>query len=40
MIEGFTIVGNIEEVEVIAVGSSIRILSLLNKKLAKEDGVS
>ena len=32
MLEGFRIIGKIEKVEIIAVGRSIRILGLLNKK--------
>lgn len=35
MLEGFTIIGKIEQVEIIAVGNSIRILSLLNKQFGK-----
>jgi hypothetical protein len=35
MLEGFRIVGKIEQIEVIAVGRSIRILPLLNKKYGK-----
>ena len=32
MIEGFTILGEIQKIEIIAVGRSIRILSYLNKQ--------
>lgn len=35
MLEGFRIIGTIEEVEIIAVGSSIRILPYLNKRFGK-----
>lgn len=35
MIEGFKIVGNIDNVEIIAIGRSIRILPILNKKFGK-----
>lgn len=35
MLEGFGIIGRIENVEIIAVGSSIRILPLLNKRFGK-----
>lgn len=32
MLEGFKIIGKIEQIEIIAVGSSIKILPLLNKQ--------
>ncbi len=32
MLEGFKIIGNIEQIEIIAIGSSIRILPFLNKQ--------
>lgn len=32
MIEGFRIIGNIEQIETIAVGRSIRIVAFLNKE--------
>lgn len=35
MLEGFRIIGTIEEVEIIAVGSSIRVLPYLNKQFGK-----
>ena len=35
MIEGFKILGEISQVEIIAVGRSIRILSYLNKQYGK-----
>jgi hypothetical protein len=35
MLEGFKIVGKIEQIEIIAVGSSIRILPYLNKQFGK-----
>ena len=35
MLEGFRIIGNIEQVEIIAVGSSIRILPYLNKRFGR-----
>ncbi len=35
MLEGFRIIGKIEEVEIIAVGSSIRILPYLKKRFGK-----
>jgi hypothetical protein len=35
MIEGFRIIGAIEEVEIIAVGNSIRILPVLTKKYGR-----
>ena len=35
MLEGFRIVGKIEEIEIIAVGRSIRILQSLNKRFGK-----
>ena len=35
MLEGFRIIGKIEQIEIIAVGNSIRILSYLNKKFGK-----
>jgi hypothetical protein len=35
MLEGFRIVGKIEQIEIIAIGSSIRILPLLNKRYGK-----
>ena len=35
MIEGFKILGEIHEIEIIAVGRSIRILSYLNKQYGK-----
>ena len=35
MLEGFRIIGNIEEIETIAVSNSIRILPYLNKKFGK-----
>jgi hypothetical protein len=38
MLEGFRIVGKIEQIEIIAIGSSIRIFPLLNKKYGKVVG--
>ena len=35
MLVGFKIIGNIEQIETIAVGNSIRILPLLNKQFGK-----
>ena len=35
MLEGFKIIGNIDQIEIIAVGNAIRILPLLNKKFGK-----
>jgi hypothetical protein len=35
MLEGFRIIGKIERIEIIAVGSSIRILPFLNKQFGK-----
>lgn len=35
MLEGFRIIGSIEDVEIIAVGHSIRVLSYLNKQFGK-----
>lgn len=35
MIEGFRIIGEIENIEIIAVGHSIRILPYLNKQFGK-----
>ena len=35
MLEGFQIIGKIEEIEIIAVGHSIRILPFLNKQFGK-----
>jgi hypothetical protein len=35
MLEGFNIIGKIEQIEVIAVGRSIRIFPLLNKRYGK-----
>ncbi|MEO7659896.1 MAG: hypothetical protein ABIV48_09810 [Pyrinomonadaceae bacterium] len=35
MLEGFRIIGKIEQIESIAVGNSIRILQLLNKRFGK-----
>jgi hypothetical protein len=32
MLEGFKVIGKIEQIEIIAVGSSIRILPFLNKQ--------
>jgi hypothetical protein len=32
MLEGFRIIGKIEQIEIIAIGNSIRILPLLNKQ--------
>jgi hypothetical protein len=32
MLEGFRIIGKIEQIEIIAVGSSIRVLRYLNKQ--------
>ena len=35
MLEGFKIIGKIEQIEIIAVGNSIRILPFLNKQFGK-----
>ncbi len=35
MLEGFKIIGKIEQIEIIAVGASIRILPFLNKQFGK-----
>jgi len=35
MLEGFRIIGRIEQIEIIAVGHSIRILPFLNKQFGK-----
>ncbi len=35
MLEGFKIIGKIEQIEIIAVGSSIRIFPFLNKQFGK-----
>lgn len=35
MLEGFKIIGNIEDIEIIAAGRAIRILPLLNKQFGK-----
>ncbi len=35
MLEGFKIIGKIEQIEIIAIGSSIRILPYLNKQFGK-----
>ena len=35
MLEGFKIIDNIEQIETIAVGNSIRILPFLNKQFGK-----
>jgi hypothetical protein len=35
MLEGFKIIGNIERIEIIAIGNSIRILPYLNKQFGK-----
>lgn len=35
MLEGFKIIGKIEQIEIIAVGRSIRILPFLNKQFGK-----
>lgn len=35
MLEGFSIIGKIEQIEIIAVGGSIRILPYLNKRFGK-----
>ena len=35
MLEGFKIIGKIEQIEIIAIGSSIRILPFLNKHFGK-----
>jgi hypothetical protein len=35
VLEGFKIIGKIEQVEIIAVGNSIRILPFLNKQFGK-----
>jgi hypothetical protein len=35
MLEGFKIIGKIKQIEIIAVGNSIRILPVLNKKFGK-----
>lgn len=40
MLEGFRIIGKIEQIELIAVGRSIRILPYLNKRLVAGDGES
>lgn len=35
MLEGFKIIGKVEDIEIIAVGRAIRILQLLNKQFGK-----
>jgi hypothetical protein len=35
MLDGFKIIGNIEQIEIIAIGNSIRILQYLNKQFGK-----
>ena len=38
MLEGFKIIGKIEQIEIIAVGNSIRILPFLNNNLERDVG--
>jgi hypothetical protein len=40
MLEGFNIIGKIEKIEIIAIGNSIRIFSILNKRFGKVVGAN